>query len=276
MTFARRSTVNESQTMARAVRDSIVRHVQTAAGAVVLIGIWEGACRLFNVPPWLLPAPSQVFTEGAEILPILPAHFLATLAAVLGGFFLSIIVGVPLAVMITYSPLLRRIIYPLILMLQSVPKVAIAPILLLWVGYGLRSGIVVAATVAFFPVVISTATGLQSIDPELLELTRSLDSSAWKVFLKVRLPWAMPHVFSGLKVAITLAVIGAIVAEFIGADTGLGYLILANSGSMKTSVVFFVLLVLSLLGIALFYLVEAIERAVCPWYIRDEAKADEV
>jgi NitT/TauT family transport system permease protein len=271
----KRSMVSGSRAMAHAIKDAIVRHVQTAVGAVVLIGIWEGACRIFSVPSWLLPAPSKVFTEGAEILPILPAHFFATLTAVLGGFVLSIIVGVPLAVMITYSPLLRRIVYPLILMLQSVPKVAIAPILLLWVGYGLRSGIVVAATVAFFPVVISTATGLQSIDPELLELTRSLDAKAWKVFLKVRLPWAMPHIFSGLKVAITLAVIGAIVAEFIGADTGLGYLILANSGSMKTSVVFFVLLVLSLLWIVLFYLVEAIERAVCPWYIHDEAKADE-
>jgi NitT/TauT family transport system permease protein len=243
-------------------------------GAVVLIGIWEAACRLFNVPPWLLPPPSRVFSEGYEILPILPVHLLATLLAILGGFALSIIVGIPLAVMIIYSPLLRRVIYPLILMLQSVPKVAIAPILLLWVGYGLRSGVVVAATVAFFPVVISTAAGLQSIDPELLELTRSLDASSWKVFLKVRMPWAMPHVFSGLKVAITLAVIGAIVAEFIGADTGLGYLILTNSGSLKTSVVFFVLLILSLLGIVLFYLVEAVERIVCPWYIHEEPEAE--
>ena len=201
---------------------------------------------------------------------------MATLFAVLGGFALSIAVGVPLAIMITYSPVLRRVIYPMNLALQSVPKVAIAPILLLWVGYGLKSGIVVAATVAFFPVVISTAAGLESIDRELLELTRSLDSSSLKVFLKVRLPWAMPHIFSGLKVAITLAVIGAIVAEFIGADTGLGYLILTNSGALKTSVVFFVLLILSLLGIALFYAVEAIERAVCPWYIGDTTKAEKL
>jgi ABC-type proline/glycine betaine transport system permease subunit len=123
-------------------------------------------------------------------------------------------------------------------------------------------------------IVISTAAGLESIDRELLELTRSLDASGLKVFLKVRMPWAMPHIFSGLKVAITLAVIGAIVAEFIGADTGLGYLILTNSGALKTSVVFFVLLILSLLGIALFYAVEAIERAVCPWYTSDATKAE--
>jgi NitT/TauT family transport system permease protein len=262
--------------MSRSFKSALIQHAQTLAGAILFIGLWEGACRLFQVPTWLLPPPSRVFVEGYEILPILPRHLAATLTAVLGGFVLSIVVGIPLAVMIVYSPPLRRIIYPFILMLQSVPKVAIAPILLLWVGYGLKSGIVVAATVAFFPIVISTAAGLQSIDHELLELTRSLDASSWKVFLKVRMPWAMPHVFSGLKVAITLAVIGAIVAEFIGADTGLGYLILANSGAMKTSVVFFVLLILSVLGIALFYAVEAIERVVCPWYIDDAAKAEEL
>jgi NitT/TauT family transport system permease protein len=255
---------------------NLTEYAQTAIGPVLLLGIWEAMCRLFDVPAWLLPSPSKILIEGYEILPILPAHLMATLSAVLGGFVLSIVVGVPLAIMITYSPVLRRVLYPMILALQSVPKVAIAPILLLWVGYGLKSGIVVAATVAFFPVVISTAAGLESIDRELLELTRSLDSSSLKVFMKVRLPWAMPHIFSGLKVAITLAVIGAIVAEFIGADTGLGYLILTNSGALKTSVVFFVLLILSLLGIALFYAVEAIERAVCPWYIGDTTKAEKL
>ena len=255
---------------------NLMEYAQTAIGPVLLLGIWEAMCRLFNVPAWLLPSPSKILIEGYEILPILPAHLMATLFAVLGGFALSIAVGVPLAIMITYSPVLRRVIYPMILALQSVPKVAIAPILLLWVGYGLKSGIVVAATVAFFPVVISTAAGLESIDRELLELTRSLDSSSLKVFLKVRLPWAMPHIFSGLKVAITLAVIGAIVAEFIGADTGLGYLILTNSGALKTSVVFFVLLILSLLGIALFYAVEAVERALCPWYIGDTTQAEKL
>ena len=262
--------------MRRSFKNALIQHAQTVVGAILVIGLWEGACRLFNVPTWLLPPPSRVFTEGYEILPILPKHLAATLAAVLGGFALSIAVGVPLAVIIVHSPPLRRVIYPIILMLQSVPKVAIAPILLLWVGYGLKSGIVVAATVAFFPIVISTAAGLQSIDTELLELTRSLDAGSLKVFAKVRLPWAMPHIFSGLKVAITLAVIGAIVAEFIGADTGLGYLILTNSGAMKTSAVFFVLLILSLLGIALFYMVEAIERTVCPWYLKDEEKTDKL
>jgi len=243
----------------------------TVAGAVVA---WELASRVLRIPRFIMPAPSEIAVEAWEWRYRFIGHSWVTLYETLGGFALSIAVGVPLAVIIVHSPLLRRIIYPMILMLQSVPKVAIAPILLLWVGYGLKSGIVVAATVAFFPIVISTAAGLQSVDRDLLELTRSLDAGSLKVFAKVRIPWAMPHIFSGLKVAITLAVIGAIVAEFIGADTGLGYLILTNSGAMKTSAVFFVLLILSLLGIALFYMVEAIERAVCPWYLNDEEKAD--
>jgi NitT/TauT family transport system permease protein len=154
--------------------------------------------------------------------------------------------------------------------------VAIAPLLLLWVGYGLQSNIIVAATVAFFPIVINTATGLESVDAELLELTRSLDAGTLRVFWRVRLPWALPYIFSSLKVAITLAVIGAIVAEFIGADKGLGYLILTSSGAMKTSVMFGVLLILSAFGIVSFYAVSCAERLLCPWYIPLDSDAPTV
>ncbi|MEJ0070893.1 MAG: ABC transporter permease [Pseudomonadota bacterium] len=185
----------------------------------------------------------------------------------IGGFALALVSAVPLAVAVVYSPLLRRIIYPLILMLQSVPKVAIAPLLLIWVGYGLKSNMIVAATVAFFPIVINTATGLEAVEADLLDLTRSLDASTLKVFWKVRLPWALPYLFSSLKVAITLAVIGAVVAEFIGADKGLGYLILTSSGSMKTAVMFGILALLSMLGVIAFYAVVWVEKLLCPWYL---------
>jgi NitT/TauT family transport system permease protein len=236
------------------------------AFAVFLLA-WEGLCRAFNVPRWLLPPPSEVAAQTWEIRNILPEHILATALAVGGGFLLSIAAGVPLAIAVVASPLLRRLIYPILLMLQSVPKVAIAPILLLWVGYGLASNIVVAAAVAFFPIVINTAAGLEAVDAELLELTTSLNASKIKVFLKVRLPWALPQFFSGMKIAITLAVVGAIVAEFIGADKGLGYLILTNSGAMRTSVMFGVLVLLSLLGTLSFYFIVLLERILCPWYL---------
>jgi NitT/TauT family transport system permease protein len=140
-------------------------------------------------------------------------------------------------------------------------------LLLIWVGYGLKSNIIVAATVAFFPIVINTATGLEAVETDLLDLTRSLDASTLKVFWKVRLPWALPYLFSSLKVAITLAVIGAVVAEFIGADKGLGYLILTSSGSMKTAVMFGILALLSMLGVIAFYAGVWVEKLLCPWYL---------
>jgi NitT/TauT family transport system permease protein len=238
-----------------------------AIALLSLIVLWEIVCDLFDVPSWLLPPPSQIAVAIWQFRAILPVHFLATFYAIVGGFALAIITGIPLAIAIVYSPFLRRVVYPLLLMVQSVPKVAIAPLLLLWVGYGLESNMIVAATVAFFPIVINTATGLESVDAELLELSRSLDAGTLRVFWRIRLPWALPYIFSSFKIAITLAVIGAIVAEFVGADKGLGYLILTSSGQMKISLMFGVLLLLSGLGIICFYAVCWAERLLCPWYL---------
>ncbi|HLI10802.1 MAG TPA: ABC transporter permease [Alphaproteobacteria bacterium] len=249
------------------LRRLVVEYGQAGVTIVGLILAWEAICDWGHVPVWLLPAPSRIARETWSIRAILPVHFLATLWAVLGGFFLALATGVPLAIAVVYSPFLRRVIYPFLLMLQSVPKVAIAPLLLIWVGYGMTSNMIVAATVAFFPIVINTATGLEAVEPELLELTSSFDASKLKIFWKVRLPWSLPYLFSSLKVAITLAVIGAVVAEFIGADKGLGYLILSSSGNMKTALMFGVLALLSLLGILCFYAVVWIEKLLCPWYL---------
>lgn len=246
---------------------TLVEYGQSTLAAAAVLVAWEVLCHILAVPKWLLPAPSQIAAETWEIRQVLPMHFGATLAAVAGGFAIAIAAGIPLAVVVVYSPFLRRVIFPFLLTLQSVPKVALAPLLLLWIGYGLHSNMIVAATVAFFPIVINTATGLESVDQELLELTRSLDAGTARVFWRVRLPWAMPYIFSSLKVAITLAVIGAVVAEFVGSDKGLGYLILTSSGQMKTSVMFGVLVLLSLLGIASFYAVVWAERKLCPWYL---------
>jgi NitT/TauT family transport system permease protein len=249
----------------------LIKYAAEYGGAAIalfgLIVMWEIVCDLFDVPSWLLPPPSQIAVAIWQFRAILPVHFLATLYAIVGGFALAIITGIPLAIAIVYSPFLRRVLYPLLLMVQSVPKVAVAPLLLLWVGYGLESNMIVAATVAFFPIVINTASGLESVDAELLELTRSLDAGTLRVFWRVRLPWALPYIFSSFKIAITLAVIGAIVAEFVGADKGLGYLILTSSGQMKISLMFGVLLILSGLGIICFYAVCWAERLLCPWYL---------
>lgn len=245
------------------------RHSDKLQGVVfVFLGLvaWELLCDYGNIPVWLLPSPSRIWQETAALAPVLPRHLLATLFAIIGGFLLAVIVAVPLAIAIVYSPVMRRILYPPLLMLQSVPKVAVAPLLLIWVGYGMSSNIVIAATTAFFPIIITTASGLQAVESDLLDMTRSFGSRALKVFWKVRLPWAMPYFFSSLKVAITFAVIGAVVAEFIGSDRGLGYLILTSSGTMNTAAMFGVLVILSVVGIACFYAVVFAERLLCPWY----------
>lgn len=244
----------------------ILDAVQMVVAAVVALAAWELLCREAKIPAWLLPAPSRIWTATLALAPVLPWHILATLEGVIGGFILAVVAAVPIAIAIVYSPLLRKFAYPPLLMLQSVPKVAIAPLLLIWIGYGMASNVVIAATTAFFPIIITTANGLQNVDEDLLDLTRSYGSGSLKVFWKVRLPWAMPYFFSSLKVAITFAVIGAVVAEFIGSDKGLGYLILTSSGTMNTAQMFGVLLILSVLGIVCFYAVVLCERVFCPWY----------
>jgi NitT/TauT family transport system permease protein len=249
------------------MRAAYGQYALSAAALVLMVLVWEVVCRVAGVPEWLLPAPSRIWTATQTLAPVLAGHVYATLLSIIGGFLISIVAAVPLAIVVVYSATLRRIVYPPLLMFQSVPKVAIAPLLVMWLGYGIHSNMVIVATVAFFPIVVNTATGLEAVETELLELTRSFDSSKPKVFWKLRLPWAMPYFFSSLKVAITFAVIGAVVAEFIGSDKGLGYLILSSSGAMNTAAMFSVLVILSLVGILCFYAVVWAERLLCPWYL---------
>ena len=181
------------------------------------------------------------------------------------GFVLAAVLGVAAAIGIVYSKWLQSILYPIVILLQIIPKVAIAPLLLIWVGYGIQSKIVVAILVAFFPVVVDTVTGLRAVDEELLELVRVLKGHRWQEFLKVRFPYALPFIFAGLKVAVTLAVIGAIIAEFVGGNEGLGYLIIIANVELNVQMSFAALTVLSLLGLLLFGVVAALEKLLIPW-----------
>jgi NitT/TauT family transport system permease protein len=239
-----------------------------ALAIAALLGGWEVACRAARIPVWLLPAPSAIVRETWKWADRIPMHAGVTLYETLGGFALSVLVGVPIAVGIVYSPFLRRVLYPLIVVLNSVPKIALAPLFLIWIGHGLVTNIIVATIVAFLPMVVNTATGLESVEPDLLQLTQSLRAGPLQVFWKVRLPWALPHVFSGMKVAMSLAVIGAVVGEFVGSDKGLGYLIIVASSNLNTAVVFGVMAALSILGVGVFWVVVVSERLICPWYIQ--------
>jgi NitT/TauT family transport system permease protein len=235
----------------------------------VLLGtlvVWEVVWRVFDVPRFVVPLPSGILAETWAWRGHLLGHSWVTLYETLAGFALSIAVGIPLAVVIVYSPVLRSAIYPLLVVTQAIPKVAIAPVLLLLLGAGEVSKVVVAFLVAFFPIVVDTATGLAATPPELLDLGRVYRAGSLKIFLKVRFPMALPFVFSGLKVAVTLAVIGAVVGEFVGSDKGLGYVILSATSYWKSNLAFAAMLLLAAMAVGLFGLVELIERLVCPWY----------
>jgi len=231
----------------------------------LLVVAWDLATRIFDWPIWLVPAPGDVWQALNDNRSLLPRHFRVTLVETLGGFVLAILLGVPLAIAIAYSRLLERTIYPVLLGLNAVPKIAIAPILVLWMGFGYGPKIVVTLLLCVFPIVISTATGLRSTPPELIELVRSLDASPLEIFRRVRFPAALPHVFVGLKVAISLAVIGAVIGEFVGAEAGLGHVIIASGANVDTSLAFGAMVLLGVLSVLLFYALVALEHLVVPW-----------
>lgn len=246
---------------ARAWGEGLLAYAVFAA----MLLIWELLCDTGRVPKFLLPSPSQIAEATWEWRGVLAGHLWVTFYEVVFGFILAVAIGIPLAVLIVYSSVARRVTMPLLLIFQSVPKVALAPLILLWIGYGASSKILIAMITAFFPIIINTSTGMAAVEPELLELTRSLNAPTLKVFWKVRLPWSLPYVFSAMKMAMMLSVIGAVVAEFVGSDKGLGYFILTASSQVRTALVFAGIVLLALLGNALFALVSAAERYFCPW-----------
>lgn len=250
--------------VAIATHPLVLRYLYPSLTFLVLLGLWELAISAFRVPDYVIPPPSQILGEMIKQLPMLWGHTLVTTGEVVVGFVLSVVVGVPLAVLIVYSPFFERTIYPLLVSSQTIPKVAVAPIFLFWFGFGPTPKILVAFLIAFFPIVIATVVGLRSIEPEMIYLARSMGASPLLTFTKVRLPNALPSLFGGLKVAITLAVVGAVVGEFVGADKGLGYVIVLANGALNTKLVFASIAFLSLLGIVLFFAVEVVERLLLP------------
>ncbi len=239
--------------------------------AAAFLLFWELAVWIFQIQSLILPAPSAIAAEGYLRHGIYLQHSWVTLYETVLGFLLAAIIGVTLSVGIVYSRLLKSAIFPLVVMLQIVPKVAIAPLLLIWVGYGASSKILLALLVSFFPIVVNMVTGLAAVEEELLELCRILQANRWKEFFKVRLPNALPYLFSSLKVASTLAVIGAVIGEFVGGDAGLGYLIIISNVEMRTSMAFVAIVSLSVLGLGLYGLIGLAEKLCMPWERRTTA-----
>lgn len=232
----------------------------------MLLLLWDIAIRLFKIPPYLIPPPLAVVIQLGAEWPMLLRETLPTLYATLGGFALSALVGVPIAMWIAYSRTVESFVYPLLVFSQSIPKVAIAPLFVVWFGFGMMPKIIVAFLLGFFPVVVSTVQGFKSIEPDVIDLARSMGAGAFKTFMKFRLPQAMPAIFSGLKVSITLAVVGAVVGEFVGSNSGIGYVLQKATGTFDLPLMFAALLVLSMVGVILFLLIELVERWLMPWH----------
>jgi NitT/TauT family transport system permease protein len=232
---------------------------------VALLFVWELAVDLGRIPVFVLPAPSNIWTSIVKNWSALLAHSWVTLLETLAGFGLSVAIGIPLAFFIVYSRIFDRVIYPMLVASQAVPKVALAPILLVALGYGIAPKIIVAFLIAFFPVVVNTVTGQASVDRDTLNLMHSMGASKMDVFRKVRFPHAVPSMIAGFKVAIAFAVVGAVVGEFVGSRSGLGYYMLLATGNFDTPLVFACVVFLTLMGIILFYTVGLLEVALGRW-----------
>jgi NitT/TauT family transport system permease protein len=235
------------------------------ATGLAFVGLWEFACRQFDVPRYLIPAPSAIWADATKNAGMIGGHTLATLWTIMLGFVASIVVSLPLAVAIVSTPIMANTIYPLLVLTQSIPKVALAPVLVVLLGTNEMPRVVITFLVAFFPLVLAIATGLNAVPDELIELGRVCRASRWKELVRIRLPYAIPFIFSGLKAAITLSVVGAVVAEFVNADRGLGYLIVTSTAFFQVPTAWAALIVLSLIGIVLFQIIVVIERVFFPW-----------
>jgi NitT/TauT family transport system permease protein len=245
--------------------DRVAAVVLPVIGLALLVAAWWGAKLAFDIPTLLVPSPPEVVEAFQRLPDYVLGHAWYTLRMTVIGFGLSVLIGVSIAVAIASSTTLERMFYPLLVALNAVPKVALAPLLVLWLGFEEAPKVWMVVLICFFPIVVSTAYGLVSTPAELIEYARSLGAARWRAFVKVRFPNALPQVFVGLKVAISLALVGAVVGEFAGGGDGLGYVIETAGQAADTPVAFVAIVLLGIMSIALFYLVVGLERLLLPW-----------
>jgi NitT/TauT family transport system permease protein len=269
------STLTRSRRFSTPVRWLLrARHV--VLSFVLLFLIWEVSVRILGVPGYLLPPPSKILLDFLARWPRMAQHTLVTTQEILAGYFLAVAISIPLALLIAHSRLMERSVYPVIVFFQIVPKIAIAPLFIIWFGLGFLPKLLLVFLLSFFPIVVSSITGFKSVDPDILDLARSTGASQWLMFRKIRFPAALPNVFTGLKVAAALSATAAVVAEFVASDKGLGYLLMEFNGDLNTSMVFATIVILSVVGLLLYYSVELLERITIPWHVSMQREGPDV
>jgi len=249
--------------------DSRLRRVGWAAAPVLtfaaLIVLWGVLVAVFRVPDYLVPAPQAVIPKLYQARQALWLNTMATLWEIVIGFAITVVLSIPLGLVIALSLVARRIAYPVLVFIQLVPKIAVAPLFLVWFGFGMQSKVLLTVLLSFFPLLLASIAGFQALDSRLLYLTQSMGASAWQTFWYVRFPSALHVIFAGLKTTATIAATAAIVAEFVGSNIGLGYQLLVATGVLDTSLIFAILLILTVIGIGLNYLIEAVAYFAMPW-----------
>jgi len=248
---------------------------QTLAAFVVALLLWQLVVTVIRVPAYVLPPPTAVFQGLITYFPRIMRDAGITLQEILLGYAMAVVLSVPIAILIAYSPFFARTVWPLLIFSQIIPKIALAPLFIIWFGFGFVPKVLITFLLSFFPIVIDTVAGFRSLDPEVMYLARSGGASAWDIFWRVRLPAALPHIFSGLKVAAALATTGAIIAEFVGSDRGLGYLLLQANGDLNTALLFAAIVVLSTIGLVLYGLVALLEKLLIPWHVSQRVPGGE-
>ena len=232
-----------------------------------LIILWEICVRLFGVRSFILPSPSQIVTELSRSWPFFASQSLYTIYVTSVGFAIAVVGGIVLAFAIVSSRYIERVLYTLLVALNSVPKVALAPLFVIWLGTAGAPKIAIATLIAIFPIVINTTLGLRAIDPDVIDLARSARASGRHIMMKLRFPNALPSIFAGAKVAISFALIGAIVGEFVAGESGLGYIILESQSTFNTPRAFGAIVLLGIIGTVMFYAIDMCERVLLPWHV---------
>jgi NitT/TauT family transport system permease protein len=240
--------------------------IKPVAFLFILVAGWDLAIRVFNIPPYQVPSPWDVMVTLQTEWQMLLIQAWPTTQATLWGFALSALFGIPVAMLIAGSKTVEDYVYPLLVFSQSIPKIAIAPLFVVWFGFGLLPKVLSAFLLGFFPVVVSAVQGFKSVDPDMFDLVRALQANRLQIFRIVSLPHALPSIFAGLKVSITLAVVGAVVGEFVGANSGIGFVLQRSIGNFELPLMFAALVVLALIGVVLFWLIDVVERLMIPWH----------
>ncbi len=233
--------------------------------SVAILVLWQIVVVVLRIPEAILPTPARVAEVMVERRDLLIDHSWPTTVQCIYGFLLAVAVGVGLGILLAFSRFFRVGVYPLVIAFQVVPKVALAPLFIVWFGLGTTSRVLLAFVIAFFPMVVNTFAGIQSTDPVMIRMARSFSASRWTIFSRIEFPTALPYIFSGLKIGITFAVIGIIVAEFVTAQEGLGYLIVFSEGNVDTPMLMAAIFVLSVVGVILYALIVWLEKLVIRW-----------